>query len=561
MNTQKLQTLDRRELFFGFVSPIGVDRDLIEDCLRTALCAADYQLDKVHVSDRLESFGVGEKPAGFLERKEWLMDAGDRLRQIWSVFAYPDDKRRGDAVVLASIAEIRQRRESANRQRQPVLPEDPQEQKTLLNNPLQNVASLLDSLKHPDELQTLRRFYGPAFVSIGIYAPPDTRCAFLLKNQHAEASDHTALELAENLIHRDETGENKEGKIVPLGQKVADAFYICDFIVDATKPKPEIVGELTRLVELLFGDLYKTPSLEEVGMFQARGIQVRSGSLAHQIGASILRSDGSVVALGTNEVPRPITGAQYWFKDDFTYRGRDMVYRDLDTSDEFRLEMVEDLLARLDKAGALSSEISTQGMDSNSAEAKKRRSERLGTLYFDKDGPLRRAKLRNTIDYIRTVHAEGAALIDAARHGTATLGCIMFTTTFPCHECARHIVAAGIREVVYLEPYPKSAVRRLYEDSIEVDPEHRDDKKVLFRTFIGVAPARYLEFFTADRPDHPRKDERGRKREFNLRLSAPYLPEYTPPPGVAVSNEIAANQVFAAFLDTNPAGEGATNNE
>jgi deoxycytidylate deaminase len=31
--------------------------------------------------------------------------------------------------------------------------------------------------------------------------------------------------------------------------------------------------------------------------------------------------------------------------------------------------------------------------------------------------------------------------------------------SFPCHMCARHIIATGLREVVYIEPYPKSVAK------------------------------------------------------------------------------------------------------
>ena len=48
----------------------------------------------------------------------------------------------------------------------------------------------------------------------------------------------------------------------------------------------------------------------------------------------------------------------------------------------------------------------------------------------------------------------------------------MFVTTFPCHYCARHIVSAGIDEVQYIEPYPKSQAIGLHRDSIE--PEKVD---------------------------------------------------------------------------------------
>jgi cytidine deaminase len=281
-------------------------------------------------------------------------------------------------------------------------------------------------------------------------------------------------------------------------------------------------------------------------MFLARGIQVRSGSLSRQIGAAILRKDGSVVAIGTNEAARPISGGQYWFKDDHEYRGRDMVYRPTDTSDEFRAQMLADLLDRLDRAKALSETFSTDKYKDDPQRAEELRKQRLEKLYFEKSGALRKARLRDNIDYIRAVHAEGAAIIDAARHGVATKKCILFSTTFPCHECARHIVAAGIKEVVYLEPYPKSAVKSLYEDSIQVDPYHRDKRKLLFRTFVGVSPSRYLEFFTVDRE---RKDVHGQRIRFDLRTEDPHLPEYTPPASAAESTERLELQRFTEFLE------------
>jgi deoxycytidylate deaminase len=535
--------IDRRELVFGFVAPLGVDRDLIEDCLRTALCAADYSLDKIHVSGRLEAFAEG-LPASGLKRKEILMNAGDKVRQAWSTFVKKD---RGDAVALAAISEIRSEREEANLAGLDISTGSEAEKiKTEVGNkPRESTAYLIDSLKHPHELQLLKRIYGPAFISIGVYVPPDMRLAFLLKQEGASGDDLKAVQLATSLMLRDETGEDESGMKLKLGQDVSDAFFISDFIVDGSKQKRDIVSQFTRLIELLFGDIYKTPSLDEVGMFLARGVQVRSGSLSRQIGAAILRKDGSVVAIGTNEAARPISGGQYWFEDDHEYRGRDMVYRTTDTSDQFRAEMLADLLDLLDKAKVLSDEFSTDKFREDAQRVQDLRKSRLEKLYYDKSGPLRKARLRDNIDYIRAVHAEGAAIIDAARHGVATKRCTLFSTTFPCHECARHIVAAGIREVVYLEPYPKSAVKDLFEDSIEVDPYQRNKKKVLFRTFVGVSPSRYLEFFTVDRD---RKDIRGQRVPFDPRKEAPHLPEFTPPASVAEANERLELQKFTEFL-------------
>lgn len=81
----------------------------------------------------------------------------------------------------------------------------------------------------------------------------------------------------------------------------------------------------------------------------------------------------------------------------------------------------------------------------------------------------------------------------AARRGVSVEGTTLYSTSFPCHECARHIVAAGIRRVVFIEPYPKSRVSDLYDDSICVDGN--GDSKVSFQGFIGIAPRLYMSVF------------------------------------------------------------------
>ncbi|MER3422500.1 MAG: hypothetical protein C4293_03980 [Nitrospiraceae bacterium] len=73
----------------------------------------------------------------------------------------------------------------------------------------------------------------------------------------------------------------------------------------------------------------------------------------------------------------------------------------------------------------------------------------------------------------------------------------MYTTTFPCHDCARHLVAAGIRRVAYIEPYPKSLALDFHKDSIIVDPHEEAPNKVRFEQFVGIAPTRYMDLFTA----------------------------------------------------------------
>ena len=54
---------------------------------------------------------------------------------------------------------------------------------------------------------------------------------------------------------------------------------------------------------------------------------------------------------------------------------------------------------------------------------------------------------------VRTIHAEMNALAQAARHGVAIEGATVYTTASPCWDCFRVLANAGIKRLVYLEPY------------------------------------------------------------------------------------------------------------
>jgi dCMP deaminase len=55
---------------------------------------------------------------------------------------------------------------------------------------------------------------------------------------------------------------------------------------------------------------------------------------------------------------------------------------------------------------------------------------------------------------VRTLHAEQNAIIQAALHGVGVAGSTMYVTHQPCLTCAKMIINAGIRRVVYAGHYP-----------------------------------------------------------------------------------------------------------
>lgn len=108
---------------------------------------------------------------------------------------------------------------------------------------------------------------------------------------------------------------------------------------------------------------------------------------------------------------------------------------------------------------------------------------------------IRKSKIKDITEYGRVVHAEMEALLSSARSGISTVGGELYCTTFPCHNCAKHIIAAGIGRVVYVEPYPKSKALEFHSDSISLG---RDSKNVVFEPFIGVGPRSFFNLFSTN---------------------------------------------------------------
>jgi len=57
---------------------------------------------------------------------------------------------------------------------------------------------------------------------------------------------------------------------------------------------------------------------------------------------------------------------------------------------------------------------------------------------------------------VRTVHAEANALLQCAKFGASTEGADIYVSHFPCLQCTKSIIQAGISNVYYLHDYNTS---------------------------------------------------------------------------------------------------------
>ena len=61
---------------------------------------------------------------------------------------------------------------------------------------------------------------------------------------------------------------------------------------------------------------------------------------------------------------------------------------------------------------------------------------------------------------VRTIHAEINAILQCSRFGVGTEGATIYVTHFPCLNCTKSIIQAGIKEICYANDYRNNEYAR-----------------------------------------------------------------------------------------------------
>lgn len=426
------------ELVIGLVGAVGTELKQVIDILLERLGVFKYEAHQVRVSrdiiPQVIDMPSGDFPSEFA-RISSLMDAGNRARE-----------ETGDNSVLALgvAAKI-----SADRPMENGGP-----------RPFARRAYIVNSLKHPEEVARLREIYPEGFYLIGVHSDERRRHDHLTQGMRLTPDDANALMLRDEDEH------------VRHGQRTSDTFHLSDFFVRIDENQDKLRHSLWRILDILFGYPYATPTFDEYAMFMAFSAALRSADLSRQVGAVVAR-EKEIIATGANDCPK-CGGGLYWPEyDDESHEindtddGRDYM-RGEDKNRVEQQRIIEDVLNRA------------------------------GDAVTDRERlreALEASRLADITEYGRMVHAEMEALLSLARNNISSRNAILYCTTFPCHNCAKHIVAAGIRRVVYIEPYPKSKAAEFHSDSISLGFSG-DDNTVHFEPFVGVGPRRFFDLFS-----------------------------------------------------------------
>ncbi len=337
---------------------------------------------------------------------------------------------------------------------------------------MRQTAHIIRSLKHPAEVERLRAIYGKGFFLIGVSAPRADRLHNLSDVRDFPRS------AAQRLLDKDSAEDET------FGQQTRDTFHLADAYVRVrTQRKDQADNHLRRIVDLVLSHPFLPPTRDEYAMFMAYAASLRSADLSRHVGAVIVDRNGDIIGTGANDVPRA-EGGPYWADPDDFWPERSEVggpdyVRGFDSNERERDAIVSKVIRAVVP--------DEPGTPAEVVERYRKRLEDTGLLDLTEFG--------------RAVHAEMSALLACARTGVSPRGATLFCTTFPCHNCTKHLVEAGITRVLYVEPYPKSKALALHNDAVVLpDEEERPvddhDRRVRYEPFTGIGVRRFLDLFS-----------------------------------------------------------------
>lgn len=441
---EKVFETHTEELIIGLCGPIGTDIQFISDRI-SYLINEQYGYTPIpiklskFIKDYTKSWDF-DKVKDKNEYYNKLIEAGNKLREKHS------------NTILAELAinEIAVNRE---------IKKDENKETDFKSN---RVCYIINSIKNHEEFDLLRLIYRDIFYFIGVFSSLDIR------EKHLEDQGLTKDQIYK-LFDRD------SGEELHFGQKVSDTFIQSDFFLRIDKSTSQTIdNRITRFLNIIFKTEVVTPSYHETAMYLATAASGNSACLSRQVGASITDKNGEVLSVGWNDVPK--------------YQGGVYQFSELDSlgqNDHRCMNLKGGVCFNDDEKKIIRETLVDELIDEKIVEEKNR-----GRLLER----IKKSRIKELIEFSRAVHAEMLAIIQASQKaGSRVVGGKLFCTTYPCHNCARHIIAAGISEVYYIEPYRKSLAIKLHSDSITEDESKEAMVRILM--YDGVSPKRYLEFF------------------------------------------------------------------
>jgi len=349
----------------------------------------------------------------------------------------------------------------------------------------------IDTIRNPYEAKYFKDRYA-AFNLVSINAPTDDRKKYLQDkykftiDQINEIDQRESGKFPSNKEVSNKCGSCEQEVKQPSEHDKYDELIIsnvkrCIEISDIhlfnprNEPKNHNVlkAQLAWYLSLIKHPGLITPTPLERVMQVAFTAKMNSGCISRQVGAVVTDDDYSIKSVGWNDVAKGQVPCNLRSLEDLENFSSDTTYSKYErTNDKFR----EYAAAELIKIKELGKEGRNLSYCFKSIQNK-----------VDNE--------KNQV-HTRSLHAEENAFLQLAKYGGVGIeGGKLFTTASPCELCAKKAYQLGIKEIVYIDPYPGLAIDHII--SIGVNPP----KLIQFRGAVGKAYHQLYE------PLMPYKDE------------------------------------------------------
>jgi deoxycytidylate deaminase len=258
--------------------------------------------------------------------------------------------------------------------------------------------------------------------------------------------------------------ERDHNESIDYGQQVDKCVYLSDVLFNNDSDiKKQLYDRVDNYLSLIQEQNYMYPMPCESIMTQAYCESLKSSCIKRKVGAVIVSSDGTPVVATCNEVPYP---------EDSCEKKYGMCYKD-----KIKIDLIRNLKNCPGCGASIKQDITCPKCGTAIQINELTPSCKKCNLDLDIDSffvcmscKLKIVKkfIGKRMEVCRALHAEEKALLQLGKSGVSInpSSMTLYTTTFPCPQCANKIVGFGIGKIVYVEPYPTKESRDLLVSSL-----------------------------------------------------------------------------------------------
>jgi deoxycytidylate deaminase len=292
---------------------------------------------------------------------------------------------------------------------------------------------IIDAVRNPLELVYLRDQFS-AFFSIAITCDHDDRTERLEDNglTKKEIASIDEKEYSQDKKHLD-SYENF------VSQNIQDCIQKSDlFFANPGKPTEKtqnvrkLNAQVLRYTALMLRPGLITPTRDERCMQLAFVAKLNSGCISRQVGAAVADENFSIKAVGWNDVPKGQVTCLLRDVDELLTGGDKEAFSGFEKTDRKLQDQIKKTYGRRSHLKDLG----------------------LPCPFCFKSEYNKSIKKDNQV-HTRSLHAEENAFLQLAKHGNSGIDKgYLFTTASPCELCSKKAFQLGMREIIYVDPYP-----------------------------------------------------------------------------------------------------------